>query len=270
MTVTGGRPPTPADVDAVVAALDRDGWALVEGVMSAGEVERARADLTRILATTPYGRDDFEGRNTKRVYALFAKTRTFDAAATHALVLGALDRVLGHFQLSAPAGIEIGPGERAQPLHPDDAIYPLARPHDEIVVNAMWPLCDFTRENGGTVIVPGSHRWTDRVPTDDTERITIEMPAGSLLLYRGSLWHGGGANHTDAPRLGVVVHYAASWLRPVENHVLVVPPEIARGLRERLQELLGYNIRPPFIGYVDGRHPRKLLETERAGSAAAT
>jgi ectoine hydroxylase-related dioxygenase (phytanoyl-CoA dioxygenase family) len=97
----------------------------------------------------------------------------------------------------------------------------------------MWPLCDFTAENGGTVIVPGSHRWTNEFPGPDSPRITIEMPAGSLLLYRGSLWHGGGANHTDQPRLGVVVHYAASWLRPVENHVLVVPPERRARLLDR-------------------------------------
>jgi ectoine hydroxylase-related dioxygenase (phytanoyl-CoA dioxygenase family) len=260
MTITEPGTRTEAAVDAVVEALDRDGWAVVEHVMDADAVARARTDFDEILAATPYGRDDFEGRKTRRVYALFAKTRTFDGAATHPLVLGVLDRVLGHYQLSAPTGIEIGPGERAQPLHPDDAIYPLTRPHDEIVVNAMWPLCDFTADNGGTVIVPGSHRWADEIPSSATPTITIEMPAGSLLLYRGSLWHGGGANRTDHARLGVVLHYAASWLRPVENHVLVVPPERARDLPERLQELLGYNIHPPFTGYVDGRHPRKLLE----------
>jgi ectoine hydroxylase-related dioxygenase (phytanoyl-CoA dioxygenase family) len=243
----------------VTIALEQDGWALVESAMSAEWVEEARADLTRILESTPYGRDDFEGHKTRRIYALFAKTRTLDAPALHPIVLAALDRVLGHYQLSAPTGIEIGPGETAQPLHPDDAIYPLARPHQEIVVNAMWPLCDFTKDNGATVLVPGSHRWANELPNDDSPRITIEMPAGSLLLYSGNLWHGGGANHTDEPRLGVVLHYSASWLRPVENHVLAVPREVVRTLPERLQELLGYNIRPPFIGYVDGRHPRKLL-----------
>jgi ectoine hydroxylase-related dioxygenase (phytanoyl-CoA dioxygenase family) len=247
--------------DDVTTALEQDGWALVEGAMSAEWVAEARADLTRILESTPYGRDDFEGRKTRRIYALFAKTRTCDTPATHPVVLAALDRVLGHYQLSAPAGIEIGPGEKAQPLHPDDAIYPLDRPHQEIVVNAMWPLCDFTADNGATVLVPGSQRWGSEFPGPDTPRITIEMPAGSLLLYSGSLWHGGGANHTDRPRLGVVLHYAASWLRPVENHVLAVPREVVRGLPERLQELLGYNVRPPFIGYVDGRHPKRLLQS---------
>jgi ectoine hydroxylase-related dioxygenase (phytanoyl-CoA dioxygenase family) len=251
---------TEPTVDAVVDALTRDGWALVENVMPADAVAAARSDLMRILETTPFGRGEFEGFKTRRVYGLFGKTRTFDDAATNPLVLGVLDRVLGHYQLSAPTGIEIGAGEKAQPLHPDDAIYPLARPHEEIVVNAMWPLCDFTADNGGTVLIPGSHRWANEFPPDDAPRVIVEMPAGSLLLYSGNLWHGGGANHTDHPRLGVVVHYSASWLRPVENHVLVVPPEKARELPERLQELLGYNIRPPFIGYVDGRHPRKLLD----------
>ncbi len=260
MTANTSTPGT-ATIESVTSAIEQDGWAVVHNAMSAEWVAEARADLTRILETTPYGRDDFEGHKTRRVYALFAKTRTFDAAATHPIVLGVLDNVLGDYQLSAPTGIEIGPGECAQPLHPDDAIYPLARPHDEIVMNAMWPLCDFNADNGGTVLVPGSHRWTNEFPGPDSETITIEMPAGSLLLYRGSLWHGGGANHTDQPRLGVVVHYASSWLRPVENHVLVVPPEKARELPERLQELLGYNVHPPFIGYVDGRHPRKLLDT---------
>jgi ectoine hydroxylase-related dioxygenase (phytanoyl-CoA dioxygenase family) len=246
-------------VDHVCTTLDRDGYALVEGALDPAAVATARAELTTILEATPLGRDDFEGRRTRRVYALFGKTRVMDRAAIDPLVLGVLDRVLGHYQLSAPTGIEIGSGERAQPLHPDDAIYPLPRPHAELVVNVMWPLEDFTEANGATRVIPGSHRWTDRVPDSETETRAIEMPAGSALLYLGSLWHGGGANTTPNARLGVVLHYAVAWLRPVENHVLVVPPSVARSLPERLQELLGYNIQPPFIGYVDGRHPRRML-----------
>jgi ectoine hydroxylase-related dioxygenase (phytanoyl-CoA dioxygenase family) len=123
----------------------------------------------------------------------------------------------------------------------------------------MWPFDDFTQENGATRIVPGSHRWIDETPTPSTDTIALTMPAGSALMYVGSLWHGGGANTTSTPRIGVVLHYAVSWLRPVENHVLAVPSTVVAELPERLQELLGYNIYPPFIGYVDGRHPRRLL-----------
>jgi ectoine hydroxylase-related dioxygenase (phytanoyl-CoA dioxygenase family) len=246
-------------VDDTVAALEELGYATIPDAVSAEQVETARRELERILEETPLGRDDFEGRHTRRVYALFAKTRALDALATHPVVLGVLDAVLGNYQLSAPAAIAIGPGEVAQPLHPDDAIYPVARPHQELVVNVMWPLHEFTEANGATRIVPGSHRWVDQRPGPDTQTTTIEMPARTALIYLGSVWHGGGANHTAHTRLGVVLHYASSWLRPVENHVLAVPPEVAKTLSPRLQELLGYNIYPPFIGYVDGRHPRKLL-----------
>ena len=85
------------------------------------------------------------------------------------------------------------------------------------------------------------------------------MSPGSALFYLGSLWHGGGANQTPGPRLGVILEFAAGWLRPQENHCLAVPRDIVRDLPERLQELLGYNIYPPFVGYVDGRHPRRVL-----------
>src|SRR5262245_48937804 len=124
---------TPPNVDAVVDALDAHGYAVVEHAFAPDAIAAADRDLDPILDATPFGRDDFEGRRTRRVYAMFAKTRMLDGLATDPLVLGVLDRVLGHYQLGAPAVIEVGPGEGDQPLHYDDAIYPVPRPHAEMV-----------------------------------------------------------------------------------------------------------------------------------------
>jgi ectoine hydroxylase-related dioxygenase (phytanoyl-CoA dioxygenase family) len=247
-------------LEGLLAQLAEEGYATVEGFLSPQQVAAARSDLEAILQSTPYGRNDFEGHQTRRVYALFAKTRTFDAVAVHPLILGVLDKVLGEYHLSAPVGICIGPGNPAQALHPDDGTYPIARPHAELVVNIMLPLVDFTAENGATRIVPGSHRWLDRRPAPDEVTVAPPLKAGSALFFLGSLWHGGGANETGVDRLGVILHYSAAWLRPVENHVLAVPAEVVCRLEPRLQELLGYNIASPFTGHVDGRHPRRLLE----------
>ncbi|MGZ4711023.1 MAG: phytanoyl-CoA dioxygenase family protein, partial [Acidimicrobiales bacterium] len=178
----------------------------------------------------------------------------------HPVMLGVLDRVLGHSQLSAPTGIEIGPGEPAQILHRDDSIYPLPEPHQEVVLNTMWAFDDFTPDNGATRFVLGSQRWEPgRRPQPDDPIAQAELRAGSVAFYTGSIWHGGGANRTDRPRLGVILEYVAAWLRPQENHVIGVAPDIVATLPEPLQEMLGYNIFPPFMGYVDGRHPRRFL-----------
>jgi ectoine hydroxylase-related dioxygenase (phytanoyl-CoA dioxygenase family) len=253
-----------ATPDTVTEGLRRDGYAIVEGVLAKDEIARAREDMLRVLEQTRTGRNDFEGFSTRRVYALFKKTRAFDGPAVHPLALGVLDRVLGlHYQLSAPVGIQIGPGEKAQVLHRDEAVYPLPRPHPPVVINTMWPLDDFTEENGATRLAVGSHEWPlERIPDHSFDTTVAEMPAGSVMFYLGNLWHGGGANRTDRPRLGVILEYVVAWLRPQENHCLAVPRRIARTLPQRLQELLGYNVFPPFVGYVDGSHPRKVLDHE--------
>lgn len=243
----------------VVARLDEAGYAIVEGLLDADAVAGIRAELRDLLEPVPEGRNPFEGFRTRRLYALFAKTRVLDPLATHPLVLGALESVLGpHFHLSGPTGIDIGPGEVQQVVHRDEDIYPVPRPHPQLVTNVMWAFDDFTAENGATRLYPGSHRSLER-PADDAPSVPAAMPAGSAMLYVGSLWHRGGANTTAERRLGVAIEYCASWLRPQETHLLVVPPALACTLPQRLRELLGYNVYPPFLGYVDGRHPDRLV-----------
>jgi ectoine hydroxylase-related dioxygenase (phytanoyl-CoA dioxygenase family) len=257
--VTAVAPDLDGQLADVNRRLDEDGYAIVEGVLPREEAAAIGAELRRLLQPVPEGRNFFEGFKTRRLYAIYGKTRVLDELTVHPLVLGALEHVLGpHFQLSGPTGIEIGPGEVEQVLHRDDDIYPIARPHPQIVTNVMWAFDDFTRENGATRLVAGSQN--DLVPPPDDAPMTYaEMPMGSVMIYIGSLWHGGGANQTDKPRLGAAIEYAASWLRAQETQLLCVPPDVARTLPKRLRELLGYNVYPPFVGYVDGRHPERVL-----------
>lgn len=242
--------------------MNDQGYAVVERLLSIEQAAYIRAELTDVLASVPFGRNDFEGFATRRIYNLFAKSRALDELALHPLLEGVLDRVLGLHQFSAPVGIEIGPGEKAQILHFDDSIYPLPWPHPEVVVNSMWAFDDFTEVNGATRIVPMSHRRATAEYDPDQPTIPLAMPAGSVVFYTGTVLHKGGANTTNRPRLGVILEYCAGWIRAQENHVIGVPRNLARTLPPRLQELLGYNVYPPFIGNVDGRHPRKYLDAD--------
>ncbi|MGH9110929.1 MAG: phytanoyl-CoA dioxygenase family protein [Acidimicrobiales bacterium] len=252
-----------ATVDDVAGALDEHGYALVERVLTEADVAERLGVLTDLFGATPTGRNFFEGFHTQRIYGVYGKTRAFDDLAVHPLLIGALDHALGeHYQFSAPVALRIGPGEKAQILHRDEDIYPLPKPHAPVVVNSMWALCDFTEANGATRLVPGSHRWgPDRQP-DEREVVLATMPAGSMLVYLGGLVHGGGANTTERSRPGLLLEYVVSWLRPQETQLLAVPAATVRQLPERLQELLGYNVYPPFLGYVDGRHPRRVLDAD--------
>ena len=231
-------------------------------MLSPPEVASAKSSLKQVLDELPFGRNDFEGFSTRRVYALFAKTRAFDQAAINPLLLGVLDRVLGHYQLSAPTGIQIGPGEKAQTLHYDASVYPLPRDFGDVVLNTMWALDDFTVANGATRIVPGSHRWVDRKPAEGDDVVDAVMPAGSVIFYGGKVFHGGGENQTDKPRLGVILEYVSVVATTARDPSARRAARTAATLPERLQELLGYNIYPPFLGYVDGRHPRRYVDAE--------
>lgn len=263
---TAARLDRSTSVDDVCARIDEDGFAIVENYLTREDVAAKRADLERILDSNPTGRNEFEGFNTQRIYAVFAKTRTFDTQAVDPLVTGVCERLLGPgFLLSAPVGICIGPGEKAQPIHTDDGVYPIERPHQPFVLNTMWALDDFTEANGATVVVPGSHKWVDQRPEEDTETIRATMPAGSVMFFVGGVFHGGGANETDRSRLGVILEYCAGYLRPQENHVLGVPKEIVASLPRELQELLGYSVLG-LLGNVDGRHPTKYLDDTRTTS----
>lgn len=241
--------------------LNHDGYAVIEAVVKPIELDEIRAAVRPLFARTPTGRNAFEGRRTRRVYSLLAKTRATDRLAAGDFVCALARELLGHYQLSAHLAVQVGSGSVAQVLHTDDQVYPVARPHDELVLSALWALDGLNAAGGATVLIPGSHLWEDRTPTevDLARAIEVFVPAGSLLLYRGSLWHGVGPNRASDAVSFIYSEYIASWLRPLETHLLSIPRSTARQLPERLRELIGYNIRPPYTGSVNGRHPRRAL-----------
>ncbi len=251
------------NADDVASRLDEDGYAVVRDVLSMDEIESVRDALAPHLERGPRGRNPFEGYETQRVYSLVAKSRAFDRLILDPLVLDVTDRTLGpNFLLTATLAIDLHPGQPAQDFHWDDIFYKIPRPRPPVSISTMWAIDDFTARNGATIIYPGSHRWGDQPPRDLPPVVVADMPAGSVLVYEGTLVHAGGANVSDGARLGVSIQYCAAWARQQENFMMALGPTGARELPPRLQELIGYSIHPPFMGMIDGRHPRKLLQSQ--------
>jgi ectoine hydroxylase-related dioxygenase (phytanoyl-CoA dioxygenase family) len=264
--------------------FDRRGYLIFERVLSPGGVAEIRAALAPFLERDLTGRNDFEGLKTNRVYALLAKSPLFAELAIHPLALAFAEAELGQScLLSALLANNLHPGETAQPWHFDDGGAKIPRPRPALGVSAFWAIDDTTELNGSTEVIPGSHLWDEQMvegaakPADFTNKtgptagrdpgnrpdaVKMMMPSGSLAIAKGTLWHRGGANLSDRPRLIITPQYCAGWVRQLENMSLAVPAELAEKLPERARELIGYSIHPPFMGHVDGVHPKRLLQKQ--------
>jgi len=234
----------------------------------------AERELRPHLDATPAGSDDFAGRRTRRTGGLIGRSTTCRDLVMHPTVLDTVGVVLGHvtsFQLHLTQVIAIGPGEPAQTIHRDQwafDFFPFPPDYD-VQCNTIWAMTDFTEENGATRLVPGSHKFEDRLELSPEQTVPAEMPAGSVLFYTGKLYHGAGANRSSATRTGINITYAVSWVRQEENQYLSVPAEIARTLPEPLLRLMGYARGAYALGYVDDlRDPLEVLLGKKAETAS--
>lgn len=260
---------TPTEVAAVLA---RDGVAVVDTLVPPETMDRAREELAPWLEATPYGPDDFAGRRTRRTGALVARSATCRELVMHPLVLDTTREVLKgstSFQLHLTQVIAIGPGESAQMIHRDQwafDFFPFPRGY-EVQCNTIWAMTDFTEQNGATRVIPGSNHDEDGRSFTEADTIPAEMKKGSVLLYTGALYHGGGANRSNETRYGVNITYNRSWLRQEENQYLSVPLQIARTLPVELLRLMGYARGAYALGYIDDvRDPIEAVRPDASGT----
>jgi ectoine hydroxylase-related dioxygenase (phytanoyl-CoA dioxygenase family) len=259
-----------ADCEDVLAAIDRDGGAIIDCLVLPEFMDHVAAELHPWIEKTLFGTDEFEGARTRRTGGLIARSPRCRDLLMNPLVLGVTKKILSRatsFQINATQAITIGPGEPAQVIHRDQwafDLYPFAKGY-QVIVNTIWTVTDFTELNGATRVVPGSHTFEDKLRFTEADTEPVEMSKGSVFVYPGTTYHGGGANRSEANRIGISLSYSASWLRQEENQYLAVPMEIARKLPEELLRLMGYQRGAYALGYVDDlRDPMEFVRPELA------
>ena len=265
--------PHSTSVQAIVDAIRGDGAVIIDNLVSNELLDRMAAELATSFDETEYGTDEFNGLHTRRTGALIARSETARQLIQHPLVLGTTREILSHstnFQLHLTQAIAIGPDSPAQAIHRDQWAWDFFPFPDEyeVEVSALWALTDFTEANGATRVVLGSHRAGDGRRYVDADTVPAEMKRGSVVLYTGSEYHGGGANLTDETRIGVQCSYAVGWLRQEENQYLSVPLDVARDLPVELLRLLGYEKGSFTLGYMDNM--RDPMHAVRQGEAESS
>lgn len=235
-----------SDSGAVADVLRRDGAVVVTELAEPALIDTITTELRPGLESSGLEtRSDFNGSRTLRTGSILAEAPSAAPLLEHDLVVGVANEILlpfcATYQIGSMTAIEIQPGESAQALHRDDSLYPIEINGMELEIGVMWAFNDFTAANGGTRVVPGSHRFIRSWHLPDLSSWEpAVMPKGSALFYMGSTWHGGGENRDSEPRLGLINTYSLGWLRQESNQYLATPPEIAAKFSKRLRALLGY------------------------------
>jgi len=297
MAATIERFAATADADAIHAVFVRDGAVIIEGLLPLDVVDRVNEEVEAAVAAADPDEplfnpimQAFHGPFTKQVAGVPGISRTFATEVMcHPVLLALCDRVLlpscASYQLNLGHLLQRGPGSDEQWLHRDEAVWSdVPHPHPELQLASVIAFVDFTRDNGATRVVPGSHRWPDRdlLPAQqmaasrpEPEQIAYaEMPAGSAVMYSGGTIHGGGGNTTDVERRGAHLSYCLGWLRTEENNYLSTPPEVAAMLPRRAQELLGYAMHDSlgrgggYLGMLRMQDPVELMARGELGGRA--
>jgi ectoine hydroxylase-related dioxygenase (phytanoyl-CoA dioxygenase family) len=250
----------------VVASLEQHGYAIVRERADTATLARLNNDFDPYVDAVQLGTTEFAGDKTKRINNLIAKSAACRELALDPLIMAVCDAVLlpycARYHLHVTALVELQPGQGKQVVHRDGGIYPVRFPSIPMTLATIWACNDFTAENGGTQIAPGSHRWAhEREPKPD-EIVNAEMPAGSVLIYTSNFYHGGGANRSNGTRRGMALHYNLGWLRQEENQYLSLPPDEAAKLPVEIQKLIGYDFGAPYLGFVEQGHPLTLTDPD--------
>jgi len=236
--------PNTATPEEAIAAVKANGYVIIDRLASEATMDRLQAELSPYIENTAFGTSDLTGKLTRRTGSLVARSETARSLIMNPIVLAVCDACLPSmgYHLSLTEVISLWPGSKAQFIHQDELGYgAFPFPVDyEVQISTLWAMSDYTEEMGATRVVPNSHRLRSDIRFDQADTLPAVMERGSVILYSGKLYHGGGENRSDRVRQAMNVDYGAAWTRQEENQYLSCPPEIARTLPEDLLKLMGY------------------------------
>lgn len=237
--------PHTATPQEVVAAVKSHGYVIVDSLAPTATMDQLQAELSPFIEQTPFGTSEQTGKLTRRTGSLIARSQTARSLIMNPLVLAVCDACLPSdvgYHLSLTEVISLSPGSKAQFIHRDELGYgAFPFPVDyEVQISTLWAMTDYTEEMGATRVVPDSHRLPSDVRFSLSDTVPAVMERGSVMIYSGKLYHGGGENRSDKVRQAMNVDYGAAWTRQEENQYLSCQAELARTLPEDLLRLMGY------------------------------
>lgn len=254
-------PPLTKDLEQAKNHLDKYGVCIIKDVFSEEEVDVMDKRLKEQFAGeekynlgSKFRGDEglgIKSRNEEKVsrlvWNLINKGECFIPLIDHPKIFPLINHIIGDKVILCSMGAHMnGSGNERMVLHQDQ--WPLV-PHPldfPVMANTMVLVTDNSPENGGTRLIPGSHKWPKidyKIANSSKYQEmakSITAPKGSVIVWEGRVWHGNGLNRSGAVRSNISIAYLQSWIRPQENSQYSVREEVIKRLTERQKAVLGF------------------------------
>ena len=253
--------PSKTSAEEAAACVKENGYVIIDDLVAAGQMDDICNELSSFINGTAFGQTKITGELTRRTGSLVARSPTVRELIMHPLLLTIIGKCLSSanaFQLSLTEVISLYPGAEGQFIHRDGPSESISS-HYESQISTLWAMTEYTEEMGATRIVPRSHILPHGHTFSIEDTVPAVMTRGSVLIYSGKLYHGGGANRSGQVRQAINLNYSSSWIRQEENQYLSCPTEIARDLAPDLLKLMGYDTYMSFGRMGDWKDPLMAL-----------
>jgi ectoine hydroxylase-related dioxygenase (phytanoyl-CoA dioxygenase family) len=247
--------------------VEGKGYVLIPEVLSATQVETARSLVLELAEKEKRSKTLWMEGKRERVFGLVYKGEIFELMVQHPTVLNVLEEILGEDAILSTFSAHIlNPGAEPQGIHVEYPYISMKPPYPASPVMEMqviWYVQDFTEDNGSPLFAPYSQKLCS--PPDPLHFSEVAKKvtgkAGSVLISHGLCWHDSSVNYSQQQRVAIVGQYVPKFIRPKDERLHKVQPEVLDGASPKLKQLLGYDFKSAVskdMGQLIGRQVRSV------------
>ena len=225
------------------------GWMVFESIVDIGLIEQMRLDIKRAYERCREIQiaNKIPENNAYTVHHLIGQEKSFIEYLQSTPIHKYVEKYFsGPFILNSFGGAinSANNSSYAHNIHRDIRSFSGS---DNLMLNTLVMLDDFTVDNGATWMLSGSHKIAGKPtqPEFDNNAVQAVGKAGSILLFNSNVWHAGGDNKTDKARRSITPMYSKPFMKQQFDYPRAIGYSNQDKLSDEMQQIIGFNSRTP-------------------------